>query len=193
VECNSHKRSISPGVHAYWLCICHTSDWNPDSHDSVSRVLDQHTPTVMCADGCEASVCAMKCTAVPSRAVLCCAVRFGSVRCCSVLFCSVLFCSVLFCAVPCCSVRYSAVRCSAGRCCAGVLPGATPRDGSWSSMEEGHYVCRCTGWVNVWRGDGSFRTLERTQLVATPGHGAGSLLVAASYAVALVCRIALSN
>jgi hypothetical protein len=27
VECNSHKRSISPGVQAYWLCNCHTPDW----------------------------------------------------------------------------------------------------------------------------------------------------------------------
>jgi hypothetical protein len=24
-------------------------------------------------------------------------------------------------------------------------------------MKEGHYVCRCIGLVNVWRGDGSFR------------------------------------
>jgi hypothetical protein len=58
----------------------------------------------------------------------------------------------------CCAVR----RCFAVPCCAvqGALPEATPRYGSGSSMKQGHHVCRCTGWVNVWRGDGSFRSHE---------------------------------
>jgi hypothetical protein len=31
------------------------------------------------------------------------------------------------------------------------------RDDSGSSMKD---ICRCTGWVHVWRGDGSFRSHE---------------------------------
>jgi hypothetical protein len=38
VECNSHKRSISPGVQAYWLCNCRTPDW--------TQILTQMTPSI---------------------------------------------------------------------------------------------------------------------------------------------------
>jgi hypothetical protein len=38
VECNSHKRSISPGVQAYWHCNCHTPDW--------TQILTHMTPSI---------------------------------------------------------------------------------------------------------------------------------------------------
>jgi hypothetical protein len=51
------------------------------------------------------------------------------------------------------------------------------------------YVYRCVSSREV----ACVATTERTQLVATSRDGAGSLLVAASCAVVLVCRIALCD
>jgi hypothetical protein len=124
VECNSHKRSISPGVQAYWLCNSHTPDW--------TQILTQMTPSIPSLGSthpyshvcCRVrSVCV--CDALPCRAVSCRVVS------CRVVPCRAELCSV----VQCSAVRCGAVRWSAGRCCAEVLPGVTPRDGAWSSME----------------------------------------------------------
>jgi hypothetical protein len=119
---------------------------------------------------------------MPCRAVL-----RGAVLCCAVLYCvggvtgpsvpmyrvlSVCVCYDMPClAVPCCAVLCCAVLCWRG-------------DGSFRP-----YVYRCVSSREL----ACAGTVERTQPVTTLRDGAGSLLVAASCAVVLVCSIALSD